>query len=75
MREFIKRIAAEDSVKVFGIVIKLHSPDRYVIEDRLGRRFHAESSTTYSPGQYVTVVEKRIVGKAAIFASPETINV
>ena len=76
MKTIIQSIMARpDGVKRIAKVIKFQSHNRYVVRDKQGRTFPAESDQDWRPGEFVSVIDGRIVGKAAVFVEPKTINV
>jgi hypothetical protein len=76
MKSIINGIMSRpDGVKRFAKVIKKHSHNRYVVRDKQGRTFQAESETIWRSGNFVSVVDGRITGEASVFAEPKTINV
>jgi hypothetical protein len=62
----IKNLTRDNTDKVNSCeVIANIGPGVWSVRDELNRVFHAESVQTWRPGQYVSVKNKRIIGKAA----------
>lgn len=52
-------------MKMLAIVRRRIQPGAYLVADRSGRAYRAESQESYRPGQSVVVLDGQIIGRAA----------
>lgn len=76
MRDLIRRLwLGNEQLKRFCTVERVLADGRYRVRDLKGESFEAESTTLWRRSEWVTVIDKRIVGPARRFINVKSYRV